>query len=271
MKNNKDNPMPPTRFSSFRIRLNRSARRMLWPRPAIYSPIGLLRKRGNVLSHDAELFFCGYPRSGNTFVRTAFLLANPGAKLQSHRHIPPFVLHQVNAGIPGMILIRKPLDAAVSWAIHENETLEEAVAYWNDYYETLMPVRGELFVARFEDVTEDFGGVIERFNARWGTDYARFEHTAENTAQCFELTEDLQRGAEGRVREMRVCRPSAERRVVKDSVLSQMEPSSFLKSELAKANELYERFADYRETTTAYLPAVMAERPAARYAELAVP
>jgi hypothetical protein len=238
----KEMTTPPTRYSPLRIQLNRTARRLLWPRPAIYTPIGLMRRRGNVLSKSGELFFCGYPRSGNTFARTAFLQANPGATLQSHRHIPPFVLHQVRAGVPGLILIRRPLDAAISWAIHENQTLEEAVAYWNDYYETLMPARSGLLVARFEDVTKDFGGVIEEFNAMWGTDYARFDHTRENELKCFGETEDIQRESEGKIIEMRVCRPSAQRRMVRDRVAERIDDSSFLRAELMKANDLYDRF-----------------------------
>src|SRR5277367_3556920 len=120
---------PPTSFSATRIRLNRAARRVLWPRPSLYYPFGILRKRGNVFDKGAQIYISGYPRCGNTFSRTAFLAANPGVSIQSHRHIPAFVLQLMKYGIPGLILLRNPLDAAVSWAIYQNQTLEEAIAY----------------------------------------------------------------------------------------------------------------------------------------------
>lgn len=232
----------PSSISIAKIRLNRSARRILWPRPAFYFPFGLLRHRGNVLAKDSDLYFCGYPRSGNTFASTAFLSANPDANLQSHRHIPAFVIQMMNSGVPGLVLLRKPLDAAVSWAIHQNQTLEEAVAYWNDYYETLLPYRSQLFVARFEDVTTDFGGVIQAFNQRWGTSYTPFLHTVENAARCFRATEEICREQQGEMREMMVCRPSKARRAVKQNLLDDLNQSDFLQRELVRANALYETF-----------------------------
>jgi hypothetical protein len=205
------------------------------------------------------MYISGYPRCGNTFARTAFLAANPNAKVQSHRHIPTFVLESIRRGVPGLILLRSPLDAAVSWAIHENQTLEEAIAYWNDYYEVLMPVRSQLFVARFEDVTTNFGGVINHFNAKWGTSFTPFDHTPENAALCFRVTEAEHRQPSGEIQEMRVCRPSAERRSVKDAHLSQLNQSGFLRDELARAREMYESFLhdrgkDERQSSTRLVP-----------------
>jgi hypothetical protein len=237
---------PPVKFSATRIRLNRLARRALWPHPAFYFPFGLLRNRGSVFDRNFEIYISGYPRCGNTFARTAFLSANPKVKVQSHRHIPSFVLQSIKLGIPGLVLLRFPLDAAVSWAIHENQTLEESIAYWNDYYETLLPVRSQLFVARFEDVTTDFGGVIRALNAKWGTSFTPFDHTPENAADCFRVTEDEHRQPGGQIREMQVCRPSQERRSVKEAHLSQLNQSGFLRDELARARALYEAFLHYR-------------------------
>jgi hypothetical protein len=225
------------------IKLNRQARKFLWPRPAAYFPIGLLRGRGNCLSTDVELYLCGYPRSGNTFAVTAFLSANPEARLQHHRHIPAFVINMAKHGVPGIILLRSPLDAAVSWAIHEEQSLESAVAYYNDYYETLMPYRDRIFVAHFEEVTTDFGGVVRRFNERWGTSYVPFVHTPENAARCFRMTEDVCRKEQGALKETHVSRPSKQRRVMKETMLRDMERSDFLQVELARANALYREFA----------------------------
>jgi hypothetical protein len=226
--------------------VKRLARRLLWPHPSVYFPFGIMRKRGNVFNHDAQLYMGGYPRSGNSFSAIAFASANPAVRIHTHHHIPAFVLHLVKRQVPGIVLIRTPLDAAVSWAIHQNQTLEEAVAYWNDYYETLMPIRSELFVARFKEVTSDFGAVINAFNARWGTSYVPFEHTAENAARCFRVTEEDYRRSNGGLCERQVCRPSVERRVIKETHLDQLDQSGFLRDELARADELYENFVHYR-------------------------
>jgi hypothetical protein len=150
----------------------------------------------------------------------------------------------MDCGIPGLVLIRKPLDASVSLAIFENWSLERAVSYWNDYYETLLPVRSELFLARFEDVTKDFGAVMAAFNKRWGTPYETFKHTIENAAHCFRVTEDEARCRDGEVLEAHVCRPSRWRANVKEACLGQLNQSDFLQEELARANELYDLFVN---------------------------
>jgi hypothetical protein len=236
----------PNRFSPWIFRLKRTVRRALWPHPSVYYPFGILRNRGNVFNDEAQLYMGGYPRSGNSFSAIAFKCANPSVNIHSHQHIPSFVLHLVKRKVPGLVLIRTPLDASVSWAIHQNQTLEEAVAYWNDYYQTLMPVRSELFVARFKEVTSDFGAVMRAFNSRWGTSFTPFDHTPENAARCFQLTEEDYRRSNGELCERQVCRPSPERRIIKETHLEQLDQSGFLRDELARANELYENFLHHR-------------------------
>jgi hypothetical protein len=230
-----------TKLSEAKIRLVRVAKRLIWPHPLLYYPYGILRKRGNSLNTDFEFYMGGYPRSANTFSQVAFMSANPKTKILTHRHVPTFVLNLTRNGIPGLVLIRKPLDAAVSAAIYNGRSLEAAVAYWNDYYETLLPIRSELFLARFEDVTHDFGAVMRALNDRWGTSFVPFEHTPENASRCFQATEDICRGQYGAVIESRVCRPSEQRRDAKHRRL-QLDQSPFLRNELARAQELYDIF-----------------------------
>ena len=222
----------------------RAIKHVIWPRPLLYFPVGMLRRRGNVLNTHWDFFMGGYPRSANTFTQMAFLSTNPTVNLQTHRHVPTFVLQMVKSGIPGLVLIRKPIDAAVSNAISSNWSLERAVAYWNDYHETLLPVRSEIFLARFEDVTKDFGAVMRAVNARFGTSFTPFVHTPENTSRCFRLTEDICRESKGELTERHVCRPSKWRQNIKETCLDQMERSDFLQEELARANELYDLFVN---------------------------
>jgi len=256
---------PPTRFSLSKILLIRAAKRLLWPHPSIYYPFGLARNRGSVFDkRNVDIYIEGYPRSGNTFSRIAFLSANPGTHLQTHKHIPTFVLHLLKCRVPGMVLIRQPLDAAVSWAIHENRSLEEAAAYWNDYYSALLPARSELLMAPFKEVTSDFGNMIKALNARWGTSYVPFEHTPVNAARCFQLVEDRYREVKGEVRESQVCRPSKVRRIVKETHLEHLEQSNFLQDELGRANEVYDMFVsqrskDERRLTTRLVPQEVGE------------
>ncbi len=247
---------PSIALPLLKIRARRTVRRILWPRPALYWPVGVVRNRGNVFGSDIHLYISGYPRSGNTFARTAFLMANPGLRIRSHRHIPAFVLRAIELGRPGMLLIRNPLDAAISWAIYQRQTLEQTVAYWNDFHEVLKPVQSDLFFVRYEDVVADFGSVMGAFNRNWGTDYRPFEHTKESAAQCFASIDDEYRSPDGQILEMQVSRPSAQRIPAREELLERLQHSSFLREELARANELYGKFTKQLES------AVRGEDPA---------
>jgi hypothetical protein len=229
-------------------KLVRLGRRFLWPVPILYLPFGLARHRGHVLRDTAELYISGYPRSANTFAVKAFQQANPGVAVRSHRHIPTFVLQSARHGQPGMVLIRNPRDAAVSWSIYSRIPLEEALEYYCDYYRALLPYREGLFLARFEDVTHDFGGVIQAFNARWLTAYVPFEHTAENVARCHAEIEADYTDAAGTVQETMVARPSRHRRGIKEDLLRRIDGSSALQRRLGKASAMYHSFISERQS-----------------------
>lgn len=45
--------------------------------------------------------------------------------------------------------------------------------------------------SRFEELTRDFGQVIQRINARFGTAFKPFEHTEENLKKVFQIVEEM--------------------------------------------------------------------------------
>ncbi|MDD4869172.1 MAG: hypothetical protein PHR77_01330 [Kiritimatiellae bacterium] len=224
----------------YKIQLKRLARRLFWPRPALYRPLGILRKKGDVFQNDYDLYISGYPRSGNTFSVKAFLLANSDARLRSHKHIPAFIIQSAKWNLPGMVLIRKPIDAAVSWAIYTNTPLYETLVYYTDFYNTLRSCRQRLFFVTFEEVTNDFGKVITDFNARWNTNYVPFRHVPENVAQCISTIEDEYTDSNGAIIESRVARPSVHREPMKEVLLQEFNSSQILQKELFRANEIYQ-------------------------------
>lgn len=190
-------------------------------------------------SHD--IYIGGYPRSGNTFAVKAFLLANPGTTILSRLHIPTYIVQSVKRGEPGMVLIRKPVDAAISWAIYRNEPLWQTLAYYNDFHRVLLKHRERLFFVSFEALTSDFGSVMADFNNRWGTNFVSFEHTPQNVARCVAQIEAAHTDAAGRIAELQVPRPSNSRKPIKDKLLRQISMLSTVETELGRANELYHK------------------------------
>jgi hypothetical protein len=229
--------MPTHRLKQFR-------RSVIWRYPKLYYPFGRLRRQGNVLSSNYEVYIEGYPRSGNTFCQRAFLLVNPGVHVRAHRHIPTFVVRSVQAKKPGMVLVRDPTEAAVSWAIFANVSLQEALAYYVAYYSTLLPFRQELFIVPFNELTRDFGVVMAAFNERWGTSYHTFDHTPANVSRCMLAIENAARDPDGRVREMHVSRPSDNRSSAKEALLKEIRQSKVTQDSFADARDLFRTFCD---------------------------
>ena len=205
-----------------RLYFNRLARRLIWPRPALYFPFGMLRGRGSVFRSDYDLYISGFPRSGNSFAVKTFQFANPGLAVFSHKHLPTFIVQSARLNKPGMVVLRNPIDAAISWAIFTGGSVRGSLAYYTDFHAALLHCREDLFVVHFEDLVNDFGKVMTEFNTRWNTNYMPFEHTEENVAKCMAEIELEYLDRDGKVIEHRVPRPSDKRKRKKETYLDQI-------------------------------------------------
>jgi hypothetical protein len=231
--------MPPP-ANALKFKLMRLGRRLIWPSPLVYAPYGICRHQFNVLATSHDIYIDGYPRSGNTFALKAFSLANPGVRVRSHQHVPTFVVQSVKRREPGMVLIRKPIDAAISWSIYEGEPLRNSLAYYTDFYSVLLKHREDLFFVSFESVVADFGLVLRDFNERWGTRYTLFDHTPQNAATCFAQIDEDYVDPSGKIYELRVARPSRHRRPLKLKLMRQIGESPALEKELRRAIRVYQ-------------------------------
>src|SRR5258708_33833668 len=99
------------------LRWRRLGRRLFWSEPVQFRWLGILRGHGDCLQNDWDVWLGGYPRSANTFATAAFKLANPNVPFASHFHVPPFIIHGLQLGSQGILLISRPIDAAVPWTL----------------------------------------------------------------------------------------------------------------------------------------------------------
>ena len=184
----------------------------------------------------------GMPRSGNTFARHAFDLAQAAPLVvSSHVHTPSAVVAAVRCDIPTLVLVRRPLDTVISLVIAApHVTLDAAVDEWIHHYEVLWPLRDSFVVATFDEVTEDFGAVTERLNRRFGTSFDRFQPTEENIAAVFASIEAEHLEVHGRT-EHAIPRPSAARKGPREALLAAADGPE-LAPAWARADALYERY-----------------------------
>jgi hypothetical protein len=227
--------------------IRRIGRRLIWPHPNAYRLVHQMRRRCEWPADDFDLWIDGYPRSANTFTSKLFQLANPKARLRLHTHLPPPIIQNVRDQKPGIFLLRKPEDAAISWAIFWRMRLEPCLDYYIDFHRALRACAPDLFVAPFELVTGDFARVIRQFNQRFGTQYLPPQQESAAAAIAFSLIEDEFRNPAGEVNELTVCRPSPRRQEIKTAMLAQFQLDRPLRKKLQQARELHSTFAHHHQ------------------------
>jgi hypothetical protein len=184
--------MVSTRHVSSAHRARHLLRTYVSERPALYLPFARRKYPGpspEVISSETELVIDGYTRSASTFAVYALQLSQQKpVRLAHHLHAPAQLVEAARRGVPALLLIREPQGALLSQLVREPDVaLRDALIAYTRFHACLLPYRDRLVVADFDTVTHDFGSVIRRLNARFGTSFVEFRHTENNMRDCLEL------------------------------------------------------------------------------------
>jgi hypothetical protein len=155
--------------------------------PSLYLPFARRKYPGpspEVIGPQTRLVIDGYTRCATTFAVYAFQLAQPEpVRMAHHLHAPAQLVVAARRGVPTLALIREPKGAILSQLIREpNVVMPDALVAYSRFYARILPYRDAFVVGEFEEVTRDFGAVVRKLNARFGTTFTPFEHTEENAA-----------------------------------------------------------------------------------------
>jgi hypothetical protein len=211
----------------------------------------LLRTRKDLaraVTPDKQVVIEGYPRSGNSFARRAFIMAQGEefdvTSIAHHLHVPAQVVRAARLRIPTLVLIRRPKDAVLSLVIRDPISVDQALRYYISFYETSEKYRDAYVLGLFEEVTEDFGQVIQRLNDRFGTTFSLFRHDEENVSELFAGMEAQARKKYGETLwERKVQRPATVRERIKDEIEYDLENPK-RKKLIARAEAVYERLTN---------------------------
>lgn len=198
--------------------------------------------RGLLVGPETGLVIEGFPRSGNTFAVFAFRYAQQqDVSVAHHLHAPAQVLRATRLGIPTLVLLREPMDAVLSLMMRDPRfTARKALRYYTSFYEAVAGYSDGFVLGLFEEVTGDYGGIIGRINARFGTRFVPFDHTEGNVERVFASIEESHRARRrDRVVEEQIARPSAARAGRKENLKESLR-SSELKPLVSRARTAYE-------------------------------
>lgn len=124
----------------------------------------------------------GYPRSGNTFARDAFVASQDRpVNVGNHFHSPAQFALARKYGIPAMLVLRDPVAASLSLVVYDETvyTPEGTLRHYVAFHRPLLAITDSFVVAPFEEVTSDFAKSVERMNRRFGSSFKTFAHTPE--------------------------------------------------------------------------------------------
>ncbi|HXF73209.1 MAG TPA: hypothetical protein VNO79_11435 [Actinomycetota bacterium] len=146
---------------------------LLAPRPLALVGARLVG-HGVVADPGTDLVVEGFPRSGNSLAVAAIAAAQPGPiRIAHHTHAPANVLRALALGLPTLLVIRDPDEAALELVLAKPFlSLRGALLGYARFHEPLLAHRDRFVVATFEQVHGDLAGVVRRLNARFGTSFA---------------------------------------------------------------------------------------------------
>jgi hypothetical protein len=182
--------------------------------------------RDLLVDRRTQIVIEGFPRSGNTFAVVAFQQAQrESVRVARHLHMPEQVIRAAKWGIPTLLLARKPTDAALSWVTREpGVPIRQSLKHYVSFYEKAAEYRDALVVGFFEEVTRDYGAVLERVNVKFGTGFSSFVHSEDNVKCVFDRIEEVHCAMHGgRLDEKVIAQPSAIKARLKDALRRDLE------------------------------------------------
>ena len=182
--------------NELRLRLRRfqHLRTLLSEHPRIFLPFARWTHPAGptkVLNSDTRIVIEGFTRSASTFAVIAFQLAQPKpVRVARHLHASAHLIAGAKRGLPVIACVRPPEATVLSAVIRSsNLTIPHTLWAYARFYERILSYRSSFVVATFEEVTGDFGAVVDRVNSQFGTNFERFHHTEANVARVFQLIE----------------------------------------------------------------------------------
>lgn len=132
---------------------------------------------------ETDIVLDGFQGTANSFATRAFKMAQDRPVcIAHHLHAPAQILKAARRGIPTIVTIRNPIDAAASllsrWPYIAPD---QALRSYARFYEKLEPYKDQVVVSPFSQTTGHLDRVFEALNRRFGTDFAVFAHTEDQT------------------------------------------------------------------------------------------
>ncbi len=199
------------------------------------------RVEGGRFVKAPEFVVDGYPRSANTFLVTALNMSWPNMIVKSHSHDSKN-LEAANGLVPVVSVIRNPMDAIASYAVHLSITepdraknLAILIGLYGDLVKRALD-NPHVFTIPFEEVVSNVVGVLDLLEHRYGLKNRVQVSSEEILNQTRNLSKQVNLTAEAFTKRGHVPR---DRDPLYEQVLAELQ-SPVYDSPLSKLTRLYE-------------------------------
>jgi hypothetical protein len=130
------------------------------------------RSKGGRFVENPDFVVDGYPRSANTFLVTALNMSWPDMAVKSHGHDSEN-LAAANGLVPVVSVIRNPVDAIASYAVHlslhEPDRINNLALLFGLYGDIAKKTldNPHVFAIPFEEVTSDVTGILNLLESKY--------------------------------------------------------------------------------------------------------
>lgn len=223
--------------------VKRRVRQVVWRRPTLYRHLFELRHNGRDQFRPSGAFWVvGYQRSGNTFAGVLLdELLFPG-RVDFHLHVCSSLRIAVDSGKPGVFVLRRPLEAAISVAIFHRWPLIQALEDYIDLHRHWLRDAPKVPVAPFEWFTRTPGGFVNAVAHLSELTLAYDPVTPAVLERVRVRTEGMFMAADGSLDECQVARPSAFRSRLQHELAVAARSSARIQALLATAESLRQEF-----------------------------
>jgi hypothetical protein len=188
-----------------------------------------------------DLWIDGYPRSANTFAFECLKLYYPEKRILTHMHSPFVASSCIKNNIAGILLIREPAKAVVSYSIMSGHTLFNSLDYYFQYYRRIMPLKEYVYISDFSCTTSNPKSMIKGFCTFYGLNPSDIKLDVDLQQKAIARINKHYTGSDGTIDLDRVARPEKKRKSRSNKLISAMYKSRFMRSNLRKCEQLYQQ------------------------------
>lgn len=179
-----------------------------------------------------DLMVEGYPRSGNTYAEHMLRIMCPGLRWISHTHSVGTLLWAQKHGIPSLLLVREPQEAAVSLYIYRMQQVALRICFkeWEIFYRNARKLDAVSFVS-FDSLISNTEASLCSALSKIGLASSIKEPLPPNPRVSFESSHDHDKWHLRKVRgihfgEEQGNRPSERRESIKKDILAHIRDDS---------------------------------------------